>query len=802
MIIRQLQLKNYKQYTELDLEFKTGLVGIIGRNGAGKSTIFDAILYCLFGRDEDKKETIRSTYATNEKENISLELSFEIGDALYVVKREFKGKALTTRANLYRNDQHIATDSDVNTEIVKLLKLDKDAFKRSVFSGQKEIGELSAATGEERKKMVRKILGLDKLEKIHQTIKEDANGLKKEIKGQRENLLSEERKASIHQEMSVHNERIAQINIQKVDIVAQLKLEQEAETSTKISFEAEEQKLKVKNALDLELTKYSELSKNLTEQISTIEKELEDLEQLAKRCQEQLPEIQRLELQKKELEQARETAIRYESQKKYKELILGEEKNLTANKAAQKEFSASLSEQKILDIAIIELTKNVEERKSTLDALSALILHADKKLSEIDGQIQDRKKKIQQLETLGKDADCPTCFQPLKERYESTIQHFNEEIDRFQKESYDKWSSEKQDKTKEFNEISSQIISFSDTLQQKKDTLIRLQEIEKAFIIKQTEHQQISARLQEYNSKLEELGTIQFDPSSYAELEIAVKNVAPILQQYHTDQSRITEDIPKKKAEKEQLSQRISKGNKLIEEKMASLEKLNFSEEYYEQLKEKKEILNKSIRTLSAAENELIIKIKDEENKIYHLNTLLSIDQKTQLQIADKENEITLLEKLSNYFGEFKTSILERITPTISHEASQLFSQITKGRYDKITVDEKYEFQVVDVGNIYPLSRFSGGEIDLANLCLRIALTKAIGELSGSVPLNFLAFDEVFGSQDEERRQGIMYALELLQEQFKQIYIISHIDSINDFFPNILKVSLEEKGSVARWVEG
>jgi exonuclease SbcC len=70
MIIKNLYIKNYKQYKNLELSFKDGLVGIIGKNGAGKSTIFDAILYCLFGRDENQKALIRSTYSDKTNSNI------------------------------------------------------------------------------------------------------------------------------------------------------------------------------------------------------------------------------------------------------------------------------------------------------------------------------------------------------------------------------------------------------------------------------------------------------------------------------------------------------------------------------------------------------------------------------------------------------------------------------------------------------------------------------------------------------------------------------------------------------------
>ena len=73
-------------------------------------------------------------------------------------------------------------------------------------------------------------------------------------------------------------------------------------------------------------------------------------------------------------------------------------------------------------------------------------------------------------------------------------------------------------------------------------------------------------------------------------------------------------------------------------------------------------------------------------------------------------------------------------------------------------------------------------------------------ELSGSDHrLEFLAFDEIFGSQDEERRLEMMLALNYLQEQFRQIYIVSHIESLRDYFPHLLEVQFEPDGSSATW---
>ncbi|GAB1444184.1 hypothetical protein MASR2M39_30300 [Ignavibacteriales bacterium] len=49
MIINKLRLKNFKQYKDETINFPNGLTDLVGRNGAGKSTVFDAISFALFG---------------------------------------------------------------------------------------------------------------------------------------------------------------------------------------------------------------------------------------------------------------------------------------------------------------------------------------------------------------------------------------------------------------------------------------------------------------------------------------------------------------------------------------------------------------------------------------------------------------------------------------------------------------------------------------------------------------------------------------------------------------------------------
>ncbi len=61
--------------------------------------------------------------------------------------------------------------------------------------------------------------------------------------------------------------------------------------------------------------------------------------------------------------------------------------------------------------------------------------------------------------------------------------------------------------------------------------------------------------------------------------------------------------------------------------------------------------------------------------------------------------------------------------------------------------------------NEFPLERFSGGEQDDIAVALRIALSRYLAELHQVHESTFLIFDEIFGSQYEERRNNLLTAL-------------------------------------------
>ena len=77
---------------------------------------------------------------------------------------------------------------------------------------------------------------------------------------------------------------------------------------------------------------------------------------------------------------------------------------------------------------------------------------------------------------------------------------------------------------------------------------------------------------------------------------------------------------------------------------------------------------------------------------------------------------------------------------------------------------------------------------DRANLGLHIAISKTLSEPNGTNSVGFLAFDEVFWSQDESRRMEILEAIHSIKEQYRQIFLISHEMEIKEMFKRVVEL--------------
>ena len=137
--------------------------------------------------------------------------------------------------------------------------------------------------------------------------------------------------------------------------------------------------------------------------------------------------------------------------------------------------------------------------------------------------------------------------------------------------------------------------------------------------------------------------------------------------------------------------------------------------------------------------------------------------------------------------------------PEISELASGFLAALTDARFSELDLDEKYRISILEDG--VPIPVISGGEEDLANLVLRLAISQMIAERSGQ-PFSLLILDEVFGSLDETRRQNVIALLRALRDRFDQVIVITHIDDVRDGLDQVFVIGNDEKSGASRVTRG
>jgi exonuclease SbcC len=242
---------------------------------------------------------------------------------------------------------------------------------------------------------------------------------------------------------------------------------------------------------------------------------------------------------------------------------------------------------------------------------------------------------------------------------------------------------------------------------------------------------------------------------------------------------------------KEELQTSISNQDKYnleLLQKDLEFQAIKYDEvKHQEKIKQYDEVQAKK-DSLTAVINELKVKIATIQGQIKTIQESLNNNEIQLSKVQTKKDDLTDYEKIKISLAEFKTKLNSKVAPRISDIASTMYAQITKGKYQHIEVSNDFDFYIYDEGKKYPIERFSGGEIDLANLVLRIAISKTLSELSGASSVEFLAFDEVFGSQDENRRMEILEAFHTIKEQYRQIFLISHEMEIKEMFERVVEV--------------
>ena len=210
--LKRLYAHNFKQLQEIELHFpQPARVLVQGKNEAGKSTLFEALYFALFGSALATESGARSLddlirYGI---EKADVELWVQIGARLFKIKRKIvRGKSNIWELEVEREGQvveEIRGNTVVNKRLVGELGFDGDALLNTCFVEQKKLEKLEGLNRAKREESLAKLLNLDSLVQIETDLK-----LHSEDKQELERLKKRADLAAIQAELPTHENELAQ----------------------------------------------------------------------------------------------------------------------------------------------------------------------------------------------------------------------------------------------------------------------------------------------------------------------------------------------------------------------------------------------------------------------------------------------------------------------------------------------------------------------------------------------------------------------------------------------------------------
>lgn len=157
-MIKTLQLKNFRQHTDLALSFDQGVTVLRGANEAGKSTVFEAIAYALFGARATRNNEL-TTWGQPEGSHQVL-LTFEIGGVEYTIKRNAKS------AELNYDGGRVTGQTDTARFCEQLLDLKSGMGTKLMLVPQNEMRGTLSDGGAKTTAMIEQLADLGQIEEI------------------------------------------------------------------------------------------------------------------------------------------------------------------------------------------------------------------------------------------------------------------------------------------------------------------------------------------------------------------------------------------------------------------------------------------------------------------------------------------------------------------------------------------------------------------------------------------------------------------------------------------------------------
>lgn len=851
MIPLQLRISGFLSYHDLvELDFtKFDLACISGHNGAGKSSLLDAITWSLFGEARGKSGDVLNLRQDVKAAEVAL--TFQHEENTYRVQRTLprnKSTLLEFQVRTQNGWKPLTekTTRETQARIEQTLRLDFETFVNASFFLQGRADQFTQQNATRRKEVLSNILGLEMWEEYKNRTAEKRKSLEREVDE------IEGRIREIDAELAEEDLRKARL--------AELESSLSQWTSARIAHESILENFKRNAALIDEQRKMTAMLSDSLERARSAHAGLEDrladkqadrdsYADLVNRAREIESAYKAWQKSRTELEEWDDIATQFREYEKDRtpllEQIAVEKARLEQELEGLQEQERSVDDQLLVignlseqiaqaKQALTDAEKRLEERERiNMQVQSARERQAELKAENeaLKANMNELKERIDSLKAA-EGATCPLCGQELSpEHRESTLTQLESEG----KQKGDRFRANQAESTELVRQVTdheSQIIrlasaenervQYASQISQLTERLgnlqtaakewesigkKRLKEVEKILRTDKyaVDEQKQLAKLDKELAKLgydisahENAREKEFELRVVEEEHTSLKSAKEVSKQIESEITNLKSEIKKRESEIKALDSDYKTARANLESAAAGAPDLDDAEQELFRLRE--------------AENKTRSELGGAQQRVDVLDTQRARKSTFEKTCDEIQKQIGRYRTLERAFGKdgVPALLIEQALPQIEDKANELLDRLSDGQMsirfatqteykDKKRDDlrETLEIQISDAAGIRNYEMYSGGEAFRVNFAIRLALSKILAQRKGA-RLQTLVIDEGFGSQDTQGRQRLIEAINLVKNDFAKILVITHLDELKDAFPTRIEVEKTDGGSTIR----
>jgi DNA repair protein SbcC/Rad50 len=792
MQINRLRLMNFRQHENTEIVFGAGLTGIVGPNGAGKTTLLEAIAWAMYGMPAARgnRETLRRRGAPP-RARVEVEVEFTLGAHQYRIVRSLNS------AELYQDGDSAAIANSIGAvteRVTRLLSMSREEFFNTYFTGQKELAVMAAMSAPERAQFLSRVLGYERLRAAQDRLKEKRSSLRARLDALRAGLpdLGEldaaERQAK--ERLTTASAREAAASQASEDAERRLK-------EILPQWERLQQLREMALALDAELRVAEQQATGAAERMARLDQDARTASLAREKLDAvrlQLGPLPALQEEARALSRAAET----ETLRKRHRAQLDE---VRAHLASVQQRMSRIPDPRLLDSAREQVTASrALLTAATLEAeeqRTAWVRDAQDAKTKRQGlldQFQELKEQRQRLVNAGADGVCPTCSRPLGAEYATVLELLDRQIEEVRSNGnfYKQRIEQLQQEPPTLAEADQRRLVLESELSTATGQLGKLEAQAQEAKPLGEEQARLVVRISELETELQRL-VGEYDQRRHEIVMGQTRALEPLVLEAERLQvtaergEAIVAELETVRKAHEEIGGTIT----TLKSKIAAL---GYSDAVFIQLREAEIAAERSRRETEVA---LVQARADRSAATEALDTVIrrrAEREERERAAALTATELVLHQELDRALTDLRNDLNATLRPDLSELASSFLRDLTNSRYTDLELDEEYTTTLLDDGD--PKAVISGGEEDVANLALRLAISQMIAERAGQ-PLSLLILDEIFGSLDEDRRTAVVDLLRSLADRFPQVILITHIDSVREGFDRVVRVGFDLSKGVA-----